>query len=134
MPIYRHDEVLYVLRHLGAKVSVVAGEFRGFDYPDMLEEIRASAPELQHVISLRCGELSGVLRFEDLVAGTGVPDPGLNAPGIGAIGGWGRVSSDGCLAGHGTRSASFWRRARMSAWTASGGWDPSTVNIHSRPA
>ena len=77
MPIYRHDEVLYVLQHSGAKVSVVAGEFRGFDYPDMIADIRALAPELQHVISVRCGERSGVLRFEDLVSGTGVPDTGL---------------------------------------------------------
>ncbi len=77
MPIYRHDEVLYVLRHSGAKVSVVAGEFRGFDYPDMIGEIRASAPGLQHVISIRGSERSGVLRFEDLIAGTGVPDPSL---------------------------------------------------------
>jgi len=77
MPIYRHDEVRYVLRHSGAKVAVVAGEFRGFDYPDMLGEIRPSAPELQHVISVRCGERPGVLRFEDLIAGTGVPDPSL---------------------------------------------------------
>jgi non-ribosomal peptide synthetase component E (peptide arylation enzyme) len=71
MPIYRHDEVLYVLRHSGAKVSVVAGEFRGFDYPDMIAEIRASAPELQHVISVRCGDRPGLLRFSDLIAGTG---------------------------------------------------------------
>ena len=77
MPIYRHDEVLYVLRHSGAKVSVVAGEFRGFDYPDMIAEIRASAPELQHVISVRCGDRPGVLRFSDLIAGTGVPDASL---------------------------------------------------------
>ena len=56
MPIYRHDEVLYVLRHSGAKVSVVAAEFRGFDYPDMLQDIRASAPDLRHVISVRGGE------------------------------------------------------------------------------
>ena len=46
MPIYRHDEVLYVLQHSGAKVSVVAGEFRGFDYPEMIAEICASAREL----------------------------------------------------------------------------------------
>ena len=77
MPIYRHDEVLYVLQHSGAKVSVVAGEFRDFDYPGMLTDIRASAAELQHVISVRCEERSGVLRFEDLIAGTGVPDPSL---------------------------------------------------------
>jgi cyclohexanecarboxylate-CoA ligase/acyl-CoA synthetase len=74
MPIYRHDEVLYVLRHSGAKVSVVAAEFRGFDYPDMLQDIRASAPDLRHVISVRGGERPGVLRFEDLVGGTEVPD------------------------------------------------------------
>ncbi len=77
MPIYRHDEVRYVLQHSGAKLAVVAGEFRGFDYPDMLGEIRASAPGLQHVISVRCGERPGLLRFEDLIAGTGVPDPSL---------------------------------------------------------
>ncbi len=74
MPIYRHDEVQYVLRHSGAKVSVVAGEFRGFDYPAMLSELRESVPSLEHVISVRCGERPGVLRFEDLVAGTGVPN------------------------------------------------------------
>ncbi len=79
MPIYRHDEVPYILQHSGAKVSVVAGEFRGFDYPDMIADIRASAPELRHVISVRCGERSGVLRFEDLVAGTGAPDPACSA-------------------------------------------------------
>ena len=36
--------------------------------------------------------------------------------------------------GQGAKSASFWRRPRISACTASGGWAPSTVNIHSRPA
>jgi len=44
MPIYRHDEVLYVLRHSGAKVSVVAGEFRGFDYPDMMRRSARRRP------------------------------------------------------------------------------------------
>jgi acyl-CoA synthetase (AMP-forming)/AMP-acid ligase II len=74
MPIYRHDEVRYVLRHSGAKVSVIAGEFRGFDYPEMIGEIRASAPGLQHVITVRSAELPGALRYEDLTAGTAVPD------------------------------------------------------------
>ncbi len=77
MPIYRHDEVRYVLQHSGAKVAVVAGEFRGFDYPDMIGEIRAEAPGLEHVISVRCGERPGVLRLEDLIAGAGEPDDSL---------------------------------------------------------
>jgi acyl-CoA synthetase (AMP-forming)/AMP-acid ligase II len=74
MPIYRHDEVRYVLQHSGAKAAVVAGQFRGFDYQDMLADIRDSAPGLAHVISVRCDPRPGVLRFEDLTAGPGVPD------------------------------------------------------------
>jgi acyl-CoA synthetase (AMP-forming)/AMP-acid ligase II len=77
MPIYRHDEVQYVLQHSGAAVSVVAGDFRGFDYPGMLAEIRGSVPGLEQVISVRCAGRPGVLRFEDLVAGDAVPDAGL---------------------------------------------------------
>ena len=73
MPIYRHDEVLYVLQHSGAKVSVVAGEFRGFDYPAMLADIRAAAPDLQHVLTVRSDPRPGALRVEDLIAGQAVP-------------------------------------------------------------
>jgi acyl-CoA synthetase (AMP-forming)/AMP-acid ligase II len=74
MPIYRHDEVLYTLQHSGAKVSIVAGQFRGFDYPAMLGEIRAGAPALRHVLTVRCDPRPGALRFEDLAAGQAVPD------------------------------------------------------------
>jgi cyclohexanecarboxylate-CoA ligase/acyl-CoA synthetase len=73
MPIYRHDEVLYVLRHSGAKVSVVAGEFRGFDYPAMLADLRASVPDLQYVLTVRSDPRPGALRVEDLIAGQAVP-------------------------------------------------------------
>jgi hypothetical protein len=34
----------------------------------------------------------------------------------------------------GARADSLCRRVTISWCTASGGWDPSTVNIHSRPA
>ena len=79
MPIYRHDEVLYVLQHSGAKVSVVAGEFRGFDYPAMLADLRASAPDLQYVLTVRSDPRPGALRVEDLIAGQAVP--GASVPG-----------------------------------------------------
>ena len=74
MPIYRHDEVLYTLQHSGAKVSVVPGQFRGFDYPAMLADIRASAPDLQHVLTVRGDPRPGTQRLEDLIAGGTVPD------------------------------------------------------------
>jgi cyclohexanecarboxylate-CoA ligase/acyl-CoA synthetase len=81
MPIYRHDEVLYTLRHSGAAVSIVAGEFRGFDYPGMLEEIRPDAPDLRQVVTVRAEPRTGTLRFEDLIAGDSVPQPAeLGAP------------------------------------------------------
>jgi acyl-CoA synthetase (AMP-forming)/AMP-acid ligase II len=81
MPIYRHDEVSYVLRHSGARFSIVPQEFRGFDYPGMLAQVRNSAPELEHVITVRGAGAPGTLRLADLMAGGGVPgDDVLGAP------------------------------------------------------
>jgi acyl-CoA synthetase (AMP-forming)/AMP-acid ligase II len=80
MPIYRHDEVLYVLRHCGAKVLVVAAEFRGFDYVSMVDEIRSAAPDLQHVIVVRGEASPGFLRFEDLTGDGEPPDDALGDP------------------------------------------------------
>lgn len=73
MPIYRHDEVAYVLNHSEAKVSIVPGEFRRFGYASMLAEIRASCPTVQHVITVREEPRQGMLHFEDLVDGHDVP-------------------------------------------------------------
>jgi cyclohexanecarboxylate-CoA ligase/acyl-CoA synthetase len=81
MPIYRHDEVSYVINHSGAKVSIVPGEFRGFDYASMLAQIGDSCPTLDHVITVRSEPRAGELRFEDLIAGGDLPGAGeLGAP------------------------------------------------------
>ncbi|HEV7535515.1 MAG TPA: AMP-binding protein [Acidimicrobiia bacterium] len=53
MPIFRHDEVRYILEHSGARVAVTPGEFRGFDYAAMYREIRAGLPELHSVVVAR---------------------------------------------------------------------------------
>ena len=55
MPIYRDDEVGYAVQHSGAKVLVVPGEFRRFDHAAMAVDIRATAPELEQVVTVRCG-------------------------------------------------------------------------------
>jgi len=68
MPIYRDDEVGYVLAHSRAKVAVVAGEFKGFDYVDMLERVRGQAPDLAEVVTVRSSGRAGALRLEDLTA------------------------------------------------------------------
>jgi non-ribosomal peptide synthetase component E (peptide arylation enzyme) len=73
MPIYRWDEVRYAINHAGAKVSVICGEYRRFDYHQMLRDVRPDCPTLGHVITVRTEAGEGESRFEDLVAGTDVP-------------------------------------------------------------
>lgn len=72
MPVYRHDEVKYVLQHSGAKISIVTESFRGFGYTDMVREI---APDsgVEHVIVVRGEATGGHLSFEDLIAGDADP-------------------------------------------------------------
>lgn len=53
MPIYRHREVEFILRQCRATTLLVAGSFRGFDYLEMVDEMRADLPDLCHVIAVR---------------------------------------------------------------------------------
>ena len=52
MPIYRHREVSYMMGFAEAKVAVVAESFRGFNYPNMMEEISSQLPSLEHVLTI----------------------------------------------------------------------------------
>jgi acyl-coenzyme A synthetase/AMP-(fatty) acid ligase len=56
MPIYRDDEVGYVLQHSGAVAAVTAGEFRGFDHAQMFATLRTACPELRQVFVARAEE------------------------------------------------------------------------------
>jgi cyclohexanecarboxylate-CoA ligase len=53
MPIYREDEVGYVLRHSGAVAAVTCHEFRGFGHRAMFQELRSAAPDLRTVYLAR---------------------------------------------------------------------------------
>jgi acyl-CoA synthetase (AMP-forming)/AMP-acid ligase II len=53
MPIYREDEVGYVLRHSGAVAAVTCDEFRGFAHRAMFLELRSAAPDLRTVYVAR---------------------------------------------------------------------------------
>ena len=50
MPIFRHREVTFMLGLAESQVVVVPREFRGFDYPAMIAEVRGDLPELRHVL------------------------------------------------------------------------------------
>lgn len=55
MPIYRDDEVRYVLQHSGASAAVVCGNFRGFDHAAMFTELRPDCPDLRAIHVARAG-------------------------------------------------------------------------------
>jgi cyclohexanecarboxylate-CoA ligase/acyl-CoA synthetase len=84
MPIYRWDEVTYAINHAEAKISVVCGEYRRFDYLGMVRDIRANCPSLEHVITIRVDEAGpGEHRFEDLIGADG---SGEDVPGDDVLG------------------------------------------------
>jgi acyl-CoA synthetase (AMP-forming)/AMP-acid ligase II len=56
MPIYRDDEVGYVLQHSGASMAVTCGEFRGFNHAAMFAELRAQAPDVRELLVARAGD------------------------------------------------------------------------------
>jgi cyclohexanecarboxylate-CoA ligase/acyl-CoA synthetase len=66
MPIYRHDEVGYILERSGAKVAFTAGEFRGFDHLQMFRELRKASPDMEHLVVVRGTPAAGELSLADL--------------------------------------------------------------------
>ncbi|HVV14607.1 AMP-binding protein [Amycolatopsis sp.] len=52
IPIYREREVGFMVRLAKSKVLVVPREFRGFDYPAMVERVRPQWPDLAHVLAV----------------------------------------------------------------------------------
>lgn len=73
MPVYRDDEVAYVIEQSGAKISFVTSDFRHFDYAAMMDRMRGALPGLEQVVVVR-GEAHGdQLSFDDLIAGDDIP-------------------------------------------------------------
>jgi cyclohexanecarboxylate-CoA ligase len=50
VPIYRAREVGFILRQARSRVFVVPDVFRGFDYRELVSEIRPGLPDLAHVL------------------------------------------------------------------------------------
>jgi cyclohexanecarboxylate-CoA ligase len=66
MPIYRGDEVGYVLRHCGAVAAVTCAAFRGFDHLAMFRELQPECPELRALYVARSAGGSGASALDDL--------------------------------------------------------------------
>lgn len=69
MPIYRDNEVEYVLQHSGARAAVTCADFKGFNYLEMFERIKSNTPDLQHLIVARSQSSGSVSALDDLIVG-----------------------------------------------------------------
>jgi cyclohexanecarboxylate-CoA ligase len=76
MPIYRHDDVRFVLETAGIRAAFTPGEFRGFDHAGMFLELAASGTPLQTVIAVRADPVpADALSYPDVLAASGEPVP-----------------------------------------------------------
>ncbi|WP_066520651.1 AMP-binding protein [Curtobacterium ammoniigenes] len=85
MPIFRRDEVGYVLAHSGARVVIGPEVFHGFRHIDMYREIADDVDTLEHVVVVRPSDptaLDGAIDFAVLIAPGNLDaiDRGLDSP------------------------------------------------------
>lgn len=66
MPIFRQRELRYMLGFSESKVLVVPRRYRNFDYPAMVDELRADLPALRHVLVIGAGRSGS---FEETLLG-----------------------------------------------------------------
>src|SRR6202161_4021185 len=77
MPIYRQDDVRFIVETAGIKAAFTPAEFRHFDHARMFGDLPASGTTLQTVIVVR-GESGpdGALGYGDVLAGPGARPAG----------------------------------------------------------
>ena len=73
--IYREREVTFACRQVRAKVLVVPGLVRGVDYRELADAVRAQAPDLEHVLTVRAEPARGQRALEALEDDPDAPLP-----------------------------------------------------------
>src|SRR3989475_42599 len=64
--IYREREMSFVCRQARARVLVVSGIVRGVDHRELARAVRAAAPDLEHVLTVRAEPGAGMRALEAL--------------------------------------------------------------------
>lgn len=81
MPIYRRDEVGYIVETAGVSVAFTTDHYRGFDHADLFLDLARSSATLRDVVVVRGHDVpSGALDYADVVAEV---DPGSAAAELG---------------------------------------------------
>ena len=73
--IYRAEEVTFVCRQARSRVLVIPGVVRGVDHREMARAVQRSAPDLEHVLTVRAEPGDGMRALEAVEE-----DPGSSAP------------------------------------------------------
>ena len=68
LPIYRENEVGFVVRQARSRALVVCGTFRGYDHRELATAVRRAAPELEHVLVARAESGPDMTSFDRLMA------------------------------------------------------------------
>ena len=66
IPIYRQAELRFILRDCRARMLFIPETFRGIDYPQMIDSLRADLPDLRDVVVVR-GAAEGTQRYADMI-------------------------------------------------------------------
>ncbi len=74
LPIYREREVGFIARQAGARLLIVPGVFRGFDYLELARGVRRDSPRLEHLLAARAESRRDVPSLEALM-GPATPPP-----------------------------------------------------------
>lgn len=67
---FRATEVEYILAFSNSKAYVCAGQFKGFDYLEMIDAMRARLPQLQLVVCVDAAERADVASFAKVLDAT----------------------------------------------------------------
>ncbi len=68
IPIYRERDVGFMVGLARSKVIVVPAEFRGFDYPAMIDKVHTKAPALEYVLVIDGKPGQGTSSWQDFMA------------------------------------------------------------------
>jgi cyclohexanecarboxylate-CoA ligase len=75
LTIYREREAGFVCRQARSRVLVVPGVVRGVDHRELARAVRASAPDLEHLLTVRAAPGDGMRALEDLEEAVSAPTP-----------------------------------------------------------
>jgi non-ribosomal peptide synthetase component E (peptide arylation enzyme) len=68
LPIYRENELSYILRFARTVIAVIPGTYRNCDYPAMYAGMRGALPDLKQLFVVRGNAPAGMRPFEDTSA------------------------------------------------------------------